>query len=169
MPGTYSQIYLQVVFAIKGRQHLIAPNYEAEVYQYMAGIIRNKEQKPIAINGMPDHVHLLIGLRPVMRISDLVRDVKNNTSNFIQRQNWGLPQFCWQEGYGVFSYSESNFRQVAEYIHQQKEHHRKRSFREEYVSFLKKFNVPFESKYLFEFYEGPERKDSVPNAGLPTS
>lgn len=151
MAGTYSQIYLQIVFAVKGRAHLIDPAHEQEVYQYMAGIIRNKEQKPIAINGMPDHVHLLVGLRPSMRISDLVRDVKNNTSNFIHRQPWACSSFAWQEGYGVFSYSQSNFGRVADYIRNQKEHHRRRNFRDEYLSLLRKFEVPFEPQYLFEF------------------
>ena len=153
MAGTFSQIYIQYVFTVKGRENFIRPAFEEEVYKYIAGIIRNKEQKPLAVNGMPDHIHVLVGLKPAMRISDLVRDIKNNSSNFINERSWLKQKFSWQEGYGVFSYSESNYGKVIEYIKDQKKHHAKRTFRQEYILMLKKFNIPFEEKYLFEFYD----------------
>jgi len=153
MPGTFSQVYIQYVFAVKGRENLIRPAFEEEVYKYIAGLIRNKEQKPLAVNGMPDHIHVLVGLRPSMRISDLVRDIKNNSSNFINEKGWLKQKFSWQEGYGVFSYSESNYGKVIDYIKNQKRHHEKRTFRQEYTLLLKKFNVLFDEKYLFEFYD----------------
>lgn len=153
MAGTFSQIYIQVVFAVKGRQNLIHASFEEELYKYISGIITGKGQKSLAVNGMPDHIHILTGLKPSMRISDLVRDIKNNSTNFINDHNWLKTKFCWQDGYGAFSYSQSNYGKVIDYIKNQKEHHRKRSFRNEYLSFLKKFDVPFNEKYLFDFYD----------------
>jgi REP element-mobilizing transposase RayT len=153
MPGTFSQIYIQYVFAVKGRQNFIQKGFEEEVYKYIAGIVKGKKQKPLAVNGMPDHIHVLVGLKPAMRISDLIRDIKNNSTNFINEKGWLKSNFSWQDGYGVFSYSESNYGNVIDYIKNQKQHHAKRTFRQEYLSFLKKFNIPFEEKYLFEFYD----------------
>jgi len=152
MPGTFSQIYIQIVFAVQGRHNLVKPSFEEELYKYISGIITNKEQKSLAVNGMPDHVHILVGLKPSMRISDLVRDIKNNSTNFINEHGWLKNRFSWQEGYGAFSYSESQFGRVIDYIKNQKQHHEKRTFKQEYLSFLKKFNVLFEEKYLFEFF-----------------
>jgi len=153
MPGTFSQIYIQIVFAVKERQNLIKPSFEDELYKYIAGIITAKEQKSLAVNGMADHVHVLVGLKPSMRVSDLVRDIKNNSTNFINERRWSKTHFSWQEGYGAFSYSQSGFGNVIEYIKDQKKHHKKITFRQEYLSFLKNFNIPFEEKYLFEFFE----------------
>ncbi len=153
MPGTFSQIYIQIVFAVNGRHNLLLPSFEEEVYKYISGIVNGKGQKSLAVNGMPDHVHILTGLRPAMCISDLVRDIKNNTSNFINDREWLKNKFSWQEGYGAFSYSESNYGKVIDYIKNQKQHHQKQTFRQEYNSFLKKFNIAYEEKYLFEFYE----------------
>ena len=153
MAGTFSQVYMQYVFAVKGRENLIKKTFEEELYKYIAGIVNGKEQKPLAINGMPDHIHVLVGLRPAMRISDLIRDIKNNSSNFINDKGWLKQKFSWQEGYGVFSYSESNYGKVIDYIKDQKKHHEKRTFRQEYLLLLKRFNIPFEEKYLFEFYD----------------
>ena len=96
MPGTFSQLYIQYVFAVKGRQNLILASFEKEIFSYIAGIIRNKEQKPLAINGMSDHLHILVGLKPVMRVSDLIRDIKNNTSNFINQRGFLKQKFSWQ-------------------------------------------------------------------------
>lgn len=151
MAGTYSQIYLQVVFAVKGRENLIAKTWKDELHKYIAGIIAAKEQKPIIINGMPDHIHAFIGLKPSMRISDLVRDVKNNSSKFINEKGFVRGKFNWQEGYGVFSYSHSHIEQVYKYIMNQEEHHRKRTFKEEYLELLKKFEIDFKEEYVFEF------------------
>ena len=153
MPGTFSQLYIQYVFAEKGRQNLISHSFEKEIYSYIAGIIRNKDQKPLAINGMPDHVHVLVGLKPIMRISDLIRDIKNNSTNFINQRGFLKQKFSWQEGYGAFSYSESNYGKVIDYIKSQQKHHEKRTFHQEYLLLLKKFNIAFDEKYLFEFYD----------------
>src|ERR1700733_6655618 len=144
MPHTFSQIYIQYVFAVKGRQNLIEPSFQDELYKYIAGIVEGKDQKSLAVNGMPDHVHVLVGLKPAMRISDLIRDIKNNSTNFINEKGILNQKFSWQDGYGAFSYAESNFGSVIDYIKNQKEHHKKKTFRQEYSNFLKKFNIPFE-------------------------
>lgn len=153
MPGTFSQVYIQVVFAVKGRENLISRSWKDELHKYMAGIIKAKEQKPIIINGMPDHIHAFIGLRPSMPISDIVRDIKNNSSNFINEKKFVNGKFSWQEGYGAFSYGHSQIEKVYSYILNQEEHHKKKTFREEYIDFLKKFEVQFDEKYLFEWVE----------------
>ena len=151
MAGTYSQIYLQVVFAVKGRENLISQSWKDELHKYIAGIIKEKEQKPIIVNGMPDHIHAFIGLKPSMRISDLVRDIKNNSSKFINEKGYVKGKFSWQEGYGVFSYSHSHIERVYNYILNQEEHHRKKTFKEEYLELLRKFEIEFKEAYVFEF------------------
>jgi putative transposase len=153
MPGTYSQIYIQVVFAVKGRENVISGDRKVELFKYISGIIKAKEQKPIIVNGMPDHVHAFIGLRPAMALSDLVRDIKNNSSNFINNNKWVKGRFSWQEGYGAFSYSHSQIDKVYNYILNQEEHHKKETFRQEYFNFLNAFAVEYDEKYLFEWYE----------------
>ena len=153
MTGTYSQIYIQVVFAVKGRQNLLHEEWRDEVFKYMAGIIKNKGQKPIIVNGVSDHVHLFIGLKPSMALSDLVRDVKNNTTNFINNQNWIKGKFSWQEGYGAFSYSHSQIESVYNYILNQEKHHTKQNFQDEYMSFLKRFEIEHNVKYLFDWID----------------
>jgi len=153
MPGTFSQLYIQVVFAVKGRANLISNDWKDELHKYMAGIIKGKDQKPIIVNGMPDHIHVFIGLRPSMAISDLVRDIKNNSSNFINDNDWIKGKFQWQEGYGAFSYGHSQIENVYNYILNQEQHHKKKTFRQEYLEFLEKFEVPYEERYLFEWIE----------------
>ena len=153
MAGTYSQIYIQIVFAVKGRENLIGKVWKDDLYKYMAGIIKNKDQKPIIINGMPDHVHIFVGLRPSMTISDLVRDIKNNSSNFINEGRLVKGKFSWQEGYGAFSYGHSQIEHVYNYILNQEEHHKRKSFKEEYLDFLQKFDVDYTDKYLFDWIE----------------
>jgi len=153
MPATFCQLYIQVVFAVKGRENLISDKWNAELYKYIAGIIKGKKQKPIIVNGMPDHLHAFIGLKPAMAISDLVRDVKNNSSNFINDRKLVKGKFSWQEGYGAFSYSHSHISNVYNYILNQEKHHKKKTFKEEYLEFLKKFEVEYDEKYLFEWYE----------------
>lgn len=153
MPGTYSQIYIQLVFAVKGRANLISNDWKTELYKYMAGIIKGKSQKPLIVNGMADHVHVFVGLRPVMAIADLVRDIKNNSSNFINDKGWVKGKFAWQEGYGAFSYSHSHIGNVYNYILNQEKHHKRKSFKEEYQEFLKKFEVEYDEKYMFEWYD----------------
>lgn len=149
-PGTFSQIYIHIIFAVKGRQSLIASSWEDELHKYITGIVQNKGQKMLAINGMPDHLHLLIGMRPSCCLSDLVREVKKSSHNFIKQSGHVRGRFVWQEGYGAFSYSHSSLDDVIGYIQRQKEHHSKTSFREEYVAFLKKFKIEFDQRFLFE-------------------
>lgn len=153
MPGTYSQVYIQVVFAVKGRQNLISKNWRDELYKYMTGIVKNKGQKLIIINGMPDHVHLFIGLKPAMAIADLVRDIKNNSSGFINDKQLVKGKFSWQEGYGVFSYAHSQINAVYNYILNQEEHHKIKTFKEEYIDFLKKFEIEHDEKFLFDWID----------------
>jgi putative transposase len=153
MAGTYSQIYIQVVFAVKGRQNLLQKEWRDEVFKYMSGIITNKGQKPIIVNGVEDHIHAFIGLKPSIPLSDLVRDVKNNSTNFINDHNWINGKFCWQEGYGAFSYSHSQIENVYNYILNQEEHHSKLTFKDEYMDFLRKFEIEHDVKYLFEWIQ----------------
>lgn len=153
MAGTFSQIYIQIVFAVRGRENLIHSEWEEELYKYITGIVRNKEQKLIAINGMPDHIHILVGMRPNCCLSDLVREIKKSSNQFINEKNLSNFKFQWQEGYGAFSYSHSSLDKVIEYINNQKEHHKKQSFKEEYKTFLNKFQIEFKDEYLFEWYE----------------
>lgn len=153
MAGTFSQIYMQIVIAVKGRENLIHNQWKDELHKYIAGIIKGKEQKSIIVNGMPDHIHTFIGLRPAMAISDLVRDIKNNSSNFINSKKYVRGRFSWQEGYGVFSYSHSHIERVYNYILNQEKHHTKKTFREEYLDLLKKFEIAYNEKYLFEWIE----------------
>ncbi len=151
--STYSQIYIQIVFAVKGRESLILPQWEERLHKYITGIVQNKEQKMLAINGMSDHLHFLIGMKPSCCLSDLVREIKKSSNDFIKVEKLSKFKFSWQEGYGAFSYSHSQLNDVIAYITNQKEHHRKKSFKEEYVEFLKKFNVDYNEKYLFEWME----------------
>ena len=153
MPNTYSQIYIQIVFSVQGRQNLITKQHREELHKYMTGIVQNHEQKMLSIFCMPDHTHLLVGLKPSMAISDLVRDLKAGSSNFINDSHWMEGKFNWQEGFGAFSYSRSQIDRVIQYIVSQEEHHKKNTFREEYLDFLKKFEIDYDEKYLFDWIE----------------
>lgn len=153
MPDTFSQLYIQVVFAVKRRENLISQHWKTDLHKYIAGIITAKGQKSIVVNGMPDHIHAFIGLKPSMAIADLVRDIKNNSSNFVNTQKLVKGKFAWQEGYGAFSYSHSHIDRVYKYILNQEQHHQKETFRQEYLSLLKKFEIPYDEKYLFDWYD----------------
>lgn len=124
-----------------------------ELNKYISGIIKGKKQKPIIVNGMPDHIHAFIGLDPSMAISDLVRDVKNNSSKFINETNWVKGKFSWQEGYGAFSYGHSQIEIIYNYILNQEEHHRQKSFHDEYLQLLNEFRIEYDEKYLFNWIE----------------
>jgi len=156
MANTYAQIYIHVVFAVQGRQNLIHPQHKDELQKYMTGIITRNKQKLIAINNMPDHFHILIGLNPSMALSDLVGDIKAGSSGFINEQRWVRGRFAWQEGFGAFSYSHSQLTSVIRYIQNQEKHHVRRSFQAEYLDLLKKFNVPYDERYLFQPVDGDE-------------
>ena len=151
--GMYSQIYIQIVFAVKGRESLIAHEWEERLYEYITGIVRNKEQKMLAINGIPSHMHILIGMKPSCRLSDLVREIKKSSNEFINEKKLSQYKFNWQEGYGAFSYSHSQLDKVIAYIMNQKEHHKVKSFKEEYIGFLKKFDVKYNEQFLFDWLD----------------
>ncbi len=151
MPGTFSQLYIHIVFAVKGRESLIHSTWEEELYKYITGIVQNKEQKMLAINGMPDHLHFLIGMKPSCCLSDLVREIKKSSNEFIKDKKLCENNFHWQEGYGAFSYSHSNLDSVIAYIMKQKEHHKKQTFKEEYIAFLTKFEIEHKQEYLFDW------------------
>lgn len=150
MAGTYFQLHIQLVFAVAGRTRLIPTQHQETLNKYVTGIITNKGQKALAVNGMPDHLHLLVGLRPDTALSDLVRDIKANSSRFISEQGWVTGKFAWQRGYGAFSYSASHLDRVVRYIHNQKAHHATRSFREEYQALLDAFGVQYDAQYLLD-------------------
>ncbi|MGA3142611.1 MAG: IS200/IS605 family transposase [Verrucomicrobiota bacterium] len=149
MANTYTQIYIHVVFAVEGRQSLISPEHNNELQKYITGIISAQEHKLIVINNMPDHLHLLVGLRPDTALSDLVRDVKAGSSKFINEKHWVMGRFSWQGGFGAFSYSRSQLGAVIRYIENQQKHHAKKSFRDEYVELLEKFCVEYDRRYIF--------------------
>ena len=153
MANTYTQIYIQVVFAVSGRANLLLPKHKEELNKYITGIVSGQGQKLIAINGMPDHIHLLVGLRPDIALSALVREVKASSSKFINEKRWVRGRFCWQEGFGAFSYAHSQLGAVVKYILSQEQHHTRKSFRDEYMTLLNKFDVSFERKYLFDFID----------------
>lgn len=153
MANTYTQIYIHIVFAVKGRYNLIKTEHKEELYKYITGIIRNKKQKLIAINGMPNHVHIFIGMKPSIALSDLVRDIKNNSTNFINDKRWVQGRFSWQKGFGAFSYGHSQIDAVVKYIQNQEKNHTRKTFKEEYMNLLEKFNVDYEEKYLFDWID----------------
>lgn len=153
MADTYSQIYIQVVFSVQNRKALIHESWEDELYKYMTGIIQNKGQKLIAINGMPDHIHIFIGMKPNCCLSDLVREVKKSSNTFINEKQFTAIPFYWQEGFGAFSYSFSHIDKVVQYIKNQKIHHQNKTFKEEYLEFLEKFKIEYKEDYLFEWLD----------------
>ena len=149
MADTYTQLYIHIIFAVKGRESLIPKQHKAELHKYITGIIDSKNQKVIQINSMPDHVHILVGITPDIAVSDLVRDIKANSSKFINKHRWVIGRFEWQGGFAAFSYAHSQLNTVARYIKNQETHHARQTFREEYIAFLKRFDVPYNPKYVF--------------------
>jgi len=153
MPNTYTQLHIQLVFAVQHRDGLVHPYFKEELQKYITGIFTNQKNKLLAINLMPDHAHIFFGLNPSLAISDIVRDVKHYSTEFINGNNWLRGHFNWQEGYSAFSYSHSHVERVIKYILNQEIHHKKRTFHEEYLEMLKKFEVIYQDKYLFEFFD----------------
>jgi putative transposase len=149
MANTYTQIHIQCVFAVKFRQSMICPEWKESLHKYITGIVRNHGQKMIAINSMPDHLHLFFGLRPTQSLSDLMKVVKGDSSEWINEQKFNGSKFRWQDGYGAFSYSRSQLKAVALYIENQEHHHRKKTFREEYKEILDRFEVQYDERYIF--------------------
>lgn len=154
-PGVFTQLYIHLIFSPKYRDRLLIKEIRSEIFSYISGIITNRKHKSIIINGMPDHIHILIGGNPNDKISDLVGCIKRESSSFIneKKKNWSQGKFHWQDGYGAFSYGRSQLNDVYNYIANQEIHHKKRTFREEYSALLKKFEIEYDDKYLFDFFD----------------
>ena len=159
MANTYAQLYVHVVFSVKGRHALIPKCYKAELHKYITGILTNKKQKLIQINSMPDHIHILIGMTPDVALSGLVKDIKVNSTRFINQKRWIAGQFSWQTGFGAFSYSHSQISDVATYIENQEAHHSQRTFRDEYIAFLERFGIAYDVKYIFDSVADPRSEE----------
>ena len=153
MANTFSQIYLQFVFAVKNRRSLVPKQHKEELHKYITGLVQNRKAKLLAIHCMPDHIHIFTGFKPILSISDFVKEVKVESNEFINGKGWIGEKFAWQEGYGVFSYSHSHIDNVVKYIINQEEHHKKKTFKEEYLEFLTKFKIEHDEKYLFNWIE----------------
>ncbi len=153
MANTYTQINIHAIFSVKGRENIITRNFRKRLHQYIAGIINNTKNYSLVVNGHKDHVHLLFEMHPTNSLSGIMKDVKSNSSKWVNKNNLVKGHFSWQEGYGAFSYSRSQRDQVIKYIIEQEQHHAKKPFRDEYLELLKKFEIPFENHYVFEFYD----------------
>jgi putative transposase len=153
MANTFTQIYIHVVFAVRERESLIKPEWKEELFKYITGILKNQGIKLIAIGGVKDHIHILFGLNPTIALSDLVREVKASSSKFINEEKFVRGKFYWQEGFGAFSYSRSQIDAVAKYILNQEEHHSGKSFKDEYIALLDRFEVEYDDRYLFNWIE----------------
>jgi REP element-mobilizing transposase RayT len=152
-PGTFTQLYIQLVFAVKFRDRLLSKEIRENVFKYINGIITNLGHKPIITNGVEDHIHVFIGLNPSKSISETVKEIKRSSSIYINEQSWFKTKFQWQEGYGAFSYSRSHIERVYNYILNQEAHHKKKTFRNEYLEFLDKYEVTYEKRFLFDFFD----------------
>ncbi len=150
MANTYTQIHIQAIFAVQNRYSLIHQEWKEELHQYITGIVRNQGHKMLQINGMPDHVHILFGMRPRQALSDLMKMIKKDSSGWINQKGFVSARFSWQAGFGAFSYSKSQVPRVITYIKNQEEHHRKRTFMEEYVALLESAHVDYDERYLFK-------------------
>lgn len=151
MSDTYSQMYVQVVFAVNNRTALIHESWEAELFKYITGVIKNKGQKLLVINGVNNHIHLLINMKPNCCLSDLVREIKKTSTQFINEKEFVKNPFKWQEGFGAFTYGYSQISTVIQYIENQKNHHKIKTFKDEYIAFLNAFQIEYENKYLFDW------------------
>ena len=153
MPNTFSKIYLQFVFAVENRASFIKKEHKEELHKYITGLVTHRNSKMLAVNCMPDHTHLFVGFRPVMSISDFMKEIKVETNGFINGKKWNRGRFSWQEGFGVFSYSHWHISNVIKYVQNQERHHQKTTFRQEYHAFLEKFHIEYDERYLFEFFD----------------
>ena len=151
-PGTFTQLYVQLVFAVRNREAALNRNIRKRVFEYMSGIVTEMNHKSIIINGVSDHVHVIIGLNPSKSISDTIHDIKRSTTLFINKEKLSIGKFSWQEGYGGFTYSRSQLDDVYKYILNQEKHHEKITFKQEYIKFLKKFEIDYDEKFLFDFW-----------------
>jgi REP element-mobilizing transposase RayT len=154
-PGTFTQINVQLVFAVKNRETALRKEIRPHVFKYMSGILTNQKHKSIIINGLSNHVHILLGLNPSISVSDTVHEVKRSSTLFINRERLCVGRFSWQEGYGAFSYSRSQFSDIYNYIENQEETHKIKTFQKEYVQYLNKREMEFDEQFLYEFWENP--------------
>lgn len=150
MANTYTQIYIQYVFAVQNRVSLIQSVWKDELYKYITGIVQNNKHKLIAINGMPNHLHVFVGYKPHQSMPDLLQDIKGSSSGWINKNGFVKGKFRWQEGYGAFSYSHSHIDRVVKYIKNQEQHHKKKTFNEEYLELLKRFNINYDDRYILK-------------------
>ena len=150
MANTYTQIHIHAVFAVQNRVSLINKSWQERLYKYIIAVIQKHGHKVLSIGGMPDHIHILFGFRPTQALSNLIQEVKRDSSEWINKEKLVMGRFSWQEGYGAFSYGKSQIPDVANYIETQGNHHKKRTFREEYLDFLEKFNVEYDERYIFK-------------------
>ena len=153
MANTFTQIYMHNVFAVDFRQSLIKPEWEVELYKYITGIVQEQKQKMIAINGVTDHIHFVIGMKPTCVLSDLNREIKKATNDFIKEKRFTRTRFKWQEGFGAFSVSPNALDNVVKYVMNQKEHHKIVTFKSEYLRFLKEYRIEYDERYLFHWQE----------------
>ena len=152
-PGVFTQMYVHIVFAVANKQALLKQDFRKEVFKYISGIIRSKKCKSIIVNGVDDHIHILLGLHHTMSVTEIVRDVKRSSSIFIREQKFTPFKFSWQEGYGAFTYGRSQIENVYKYIENQEEHHKKKTFKQEYIEFLEKYEIEYNEKFLFNFHD----------------
>jgi putative transposase len=150
MANTYTQIHIQAVFSVQNRNCIIRNSWKDELYKYITGIISSNKHKLLAINGMPDHIHILFGLRPYQSLSDLMQDVKGSSSKWINDRRFTREWFSWQDGYGAFSYCKSDLHYVVNYIDSQSERHKHKTFLEEYLNLLKEFEIDWDDRYVFK-------------------
>jgi REP element-mobilizing transposase RayT len=150
MANTYTQIHIQIVFAVQNRECVIQSKWKDELYKYITGIVQNNKHKLLAINGMPDHIHILIGYRPAQSLSDLMQDVKGSSSKWINEKRFVQGRFSWQEGYSAFSYSKNDLPKIIGYIQHQYEHHMRKTFLEEYLELLKEFDIEYDNRFVFK-------------------
>ena len=153
MANSYTQIYIQYIFTVKGIENFLPSQHNEELQKYIRGIVEKRKSILVAINNTPDHVHILISLNPNCSISKLIQEIKSISTKFINDNKWIKGKFQWQKGYGAFSYSKSHIENVKKYIEEQQRHHQSRTFREEFIDFLEKFRIEYDDKYLFEFYD----------------
>lgn len=150
MANSYTQIHIQYVFVVKFRDGLIHPKWKEELFKYISGIIKFHNHKLLAINGVENHIHVLVGMKPTQTISELAQVIKANSSKWINETKMERFRFEWQAGFGAFSYSKWDVEKIINYIHNQEEHHKKKTFKEEYLNFLEDFEIDFDEKYIFQ-------------------
>ena len=150
MSNTYTQLHIHTIFAVQNRESQIQKSWRDRLYQYIIAIIQKHGHKVLSIGGMEDHIHIFFGMRPIQALSELVQEIKRDSSYWINQNHLSFGRFSWQEGYGAFSYAKSQVDSVVKYIQNQELHHSKKSMTEEYISFLDKFGVEYDKRFIFK-------------------